>query len=58
MDTRGRVCSPESLATPNILADDPSAPPSIAMYLYKYRAKSASPTCPLLGGGGVPWTPL
>ena len=57
MDTRGRVCSPESLATPNILAEDPSAPPS-SNVLYKYRAKSASPTCRLLGGGGVPWTPL
>ena len=28
------------------------------MYLYKYRAKSASPTCRSLSGGGVLWTPL
>jgi hypothetical protein len=39
MDTRGRVCSPESLATPNILADDPSAAPLECNVLYKYRAK-------------------
>ena len=39
MDTRGRVCSPESLATPNILADDPSAAPLDCNVLYRYRAK-------------------
>jgi len=39
MDTRGRVCSPESLATPNILADDPSAAPLDCNVLYRYLAK-------------------
>jgi len=55
MDTRGRVCSPEWLATTNILADDPAAAPldCNVLYKYRYRAKYGVAHRLSLSGGAV-----